>query len=234
MGDAIKRLLIVEDDLSIREMLRRSLTNANFEVAAVGDAPDALRHIQRFGIPHLVILDLGLPTMNGFELSKRLKSMGDIPIVFLTAEDDEDIITRGIQDYAEDYLVKPVGGKELAARIRRILSRLGENAYTPGTLLKVDARVSLDVANMRIIVDHVAVVLTPIEARLLWVLVNNAPHVVQNDTLLERVWGFDGIAADALRVNISRLRRKFVHPEQMHEYIQNERGIGYRFVFPES
>lgn len=232
MDDKQKRILIVEDDLSTRELLRRSLVNADYDVTAVGDAPDALRTIRRSGLPHLVLLDLGLPTMHGFELSKKIKELGDVPIIFLTGEDDEEMIVTGIEEYAEDYLVKPVGPRELTARIRRVLSRIHDLGYASGPLTVVDEHVSVDLTSSRVIVDQTPIELTPIEARILWTLLNNAGRIVRTEQLLERVWPGENMPEETLRVNISRLRRKLSYPNQDHEYLQNERGIGYKFSFP--
>lgn len=232
MEERQKRILIVEDDLGTRELLRRALVNADYDAAAVGDAPDALRYIQRSGLPHLILLDLGLPTMHGFELSKKIKAMGDVPIIFLTGEDDEDMKVTGIEEYAEDYLVKPVGPRELTARIRRVLSRIHDLGYAVGPLTVVDDHLSIDLTNSRVIVDSIAIELTPIEARILWTLLNNAGRVVRTEQVLERVWPGEDMPEETLRVNLSRLRRKLSYENQTHDYVQNERGVGYKFMFP--
>src|SRR5215468_1080514 len=101
-----KKLLIVEDDAVIQQVLRNVLERAGFQTTIVGDAPDALKVIQQQGLPHLVIIDLHLPTMHGFTLSDKIKRMGDVPIIILTAESSEDVVVQGIEEYADDYIIK--------------------------------------------------------------------------------------------------------------------------------
>lgn len=234
MADVLKRLLVVEDDLNTRDLLKRTLINANYDVTAVSDGPEALRYIERYGLPHLVLLDLGLPTMHGFEVSKHIKRMGDVPIVFLTGDDDEESIVTGIQKYAEDYLVKPFSPRELVVRIRRILSRLGDLSYADSPVKIIDSHITIDPSHNRIINENMTLELTPVEARILWLLVNNPGRVVRTEQLLERVWPGEEMPEETLRVNISRLRRKFHHSGEPHEYFQNERGLGYKFSPPET
>ncbi len=227
-----KRILVVEDDPIACSLLKRTLTDAGYEVVTVPDAPDALRHIQRNGLPHLVMLDLGLPTMHGFELSERIKQMGDVPIVIFTADDREESVVRGISMYAEDYIVKPLKPRELAARIRRVLSRISDFSYAAEPVITVDEHVAIDFPNNCLTVDGKIVPLTPIENRLLWTLVHNAGRVVRSDQLFSRVWPNEMVYEETLRVHMSRLRPKFAHSAQTGEYIHTERGLGYMFVFP--
>jgi DNA-binding response OmpR family regulator len=229
----IKRLLLVEDDVATRELLRRALVNGNYDVTAVGDAPDALLAVERHGLPHLMIIDLGLPSMHGFDLSKKIKKLGDVPIVFLTGIADEEMIITGLTEYAEDYMVKPVSPRELMVRIRRILSRIGDQGYANGQVIAVDNHVTIDFVHSRLLIEGDPVELTPTEARLLSILVNNAGRVVPADQLLERVWPGEEVYEETLRVHTSRLRRKLSRGERRADYIQNERGLGYRFIFPE-
>jgi DNA-binding response OmpR family regulator len=226
-----KRLLLVEDDFGTREILARFLRNAGYEVFGFPDSPEALRWIEREGLPHLVLVDLNLPTMHGFELSKRLKQMGDVPIIIMTSEDSEEMMITGIQEYAEDYIVKPVSGRVLIARVQRVLSRIQTIEYVGGRQTRVDDFLVINFAQRQLEVDGQHLDLTPIEARLLWILVNNREHVVRPELLLDRVWPGEGMGEDVLRVNLSRLRKK-LGGTAGREYIITERGFGYKFVFP--
>ncbi len=120
----IKRLLIVEDNLDFRAGLKDALDEAGYEVITFGDGPDALRYIERHGLPHLILADLQLPTMHGFELIDRLRRMGNVPVIILSGESSEESRVRGIEQYADDYLVKPVSLREVVARVGRVLSRI--------------------------------------------------------------------------------------------------------------
>jgi len=226
----VKRLLIIEDNPETRELIKRTLLDAGYDVATASDAPDALRYLQRNGLPHLIVLDLKLPTMHGFELGERIKRMGDVPIFIMTGEDDEDSVVRGISEYAEDYMLKPFKPRELVARIRRVLSRINDYSYAAEPILKVDEHVSIDFANTSLIVEGTPISLTPIETRLLSVLVQNAGHIVRAEQLFERVWPGEEAYEETLRVHMARLRRKFGTSAYC---LQTERGHGYMFKFPD-
>jgi DNA-binding response OmpR family regulator len=232
----VKRLLIVEDDVLTRSLLKGTLEQAGYEIIAVADGPDALRYVERRGLPHLVLVDLHLPTMNGFELSAHLKRMGDVPIIILSGDDDENNIVRGISEYAEDYMIKPVAPRELVVRIERILSRIHDFGYAMAPILKVDDRLSVDFVRNTIWINGERIPLTPIETRLLSTLTQNSGLLLSPRQLVARGWPgeADQISDETLRVNLSRLRNKLTHGGARSDYIQNERGVGYRFVFPAS
>ncbi len=232
----IKRLLVVEDDFLTRGLLQDTLEHAGYEIVAVADGIDALRYVERRGLPHLVLVDLHLPTMSGFDLSARLKRMGDVPIVILSGDDDEDNVVRGIAQYAEDYLVKPIPPRELVVRIERILSRIHDFSYAAAPILKVDDGLSVDFVRSVIWINGERTVMTPIEARLLSTLTQNAGLLLSARQLVARGWPgeADQISDETLRVNLSRLRQKLTHGGERPDYIQTERGAGYRFTFPAS
>ena len=236
MTVGVKRLLIVEDDHHLRGLLRQVLTEAGYEVTAVSDGPDALRSIERSGLPHLLLVDLILPTMHGFELSERVKRMGDVPIMILTGESDEDTVVRGIAEFAEDYLIKPLNMREVTVRVTRILSRIHDFSYADGPILNVDDSVAVDFAHNTLIVNGAPDSLTPIEARLLSTLTQNAGRIISAEQLIARVWLNEAefIPEETLRVHLSRLRHKLAKGKAGSDYIQTERGAGYRFSFPEN
>jgi DNA-binding response OmpR family regulator len=228
-----KRLLIVEDDSVTRNLLTQVLEQAGFQVTAVRDGSEALTSLQQQGLPHLILLDLGLPGMHGFQLSERIKRMGDVPIVILTGDTNEDHVIQGIQKYAEDYITKPFNVREVTARIQRVLSRIGDYSYAQEPITQVDNNLAIDFANNRLLVDGEEVVLTPTETSLLSVLIRNRGHFVTLANLIARVWPNEEVYEETLRVHIARLRNKLHRGSQQTQYILTERGVGYAFYFPE-
>lgn len=225
-----KHLLIVDDDLEFVELLKEICLTEGYKVTTFGDAPDLLAYVHKKGLPHLVLIDLVLPSMHGFELSRKLKELGDVPIVFISGESRADTVIDAITNYAEDYLVKPIRAGELLARLRRILSRIPDFAYAQTPLVHVDEQLAVDFANSKVYVNDRTVVLTPTEASLLHILMRNEGRVVASDMLIARVWPTDEIYEDTLRVHMHRLRRKLQPDSHSSQYIQTERGVGYRFI----
>lgn len=235
---ALLTLLIVEDEDEIRHELQNKLQEAGYEVTAFFDSPAVLRYVQDYGLPHLAVIDIDLPsTMDGLELSAELKDRGDVPIIFLTGQKEEEDIIRGLKKYkADDYVTKPFSYDELLARIERVLSRIPNFDYVTSPVYKLDTRSSVDFGNSRLLITGEkgtkAVMLTPIEASLLYILMRFAEHVVSSDMLIARVWPNEEIYEDTLRVNIHRLRRKLEIDYRNPQYILTVRGEGYRFVMP--
>lgn len=229
-----KHLLIVEDDATTRRLLKQYLESEGYEVMAVDDGPDALQLIKKRGLPHLVILDIGLPTMDGFTVSHEMKKMGDVPIIFLTGNRSEEAIVLGIREYGEDYITKPFNVREVSARIGRILSRMGNHAYANKPGVEIDSHLTVDFGNQQVVVDGEVRDLTPTELSLLYILLNNRGRAISTEVLLARVWPGETIFEDALRVHISRLRKKLESDEDPRQYILTERGTGYVFAAPEA
>jgi DNA-binding response OmpR family regulator len=227
-----KRLFIVDNDEALLLILKDIFEDEGYEVHTFKDGPEILRYITQHGLPHLALVDLNLDTMHGFELSQKLKRMGDLPIVFISAEDAPDVIVDGLRNYADDYIVKPIHLSELVLRVQRIISRIYYHDSLLQPLIKIDERVSVDFANSKLIVDGKSVMLTPTEVGLLHVLMRNAGRVVTSDTLIARVWPADDVYEDTLRVHMHRLRGKLELDMHNPQYIQTERGVGYRFLLP--
>jgi len=221
--------------MEFRKNLKYELEDAGYEVATAGDGPDALRYIERHGLPYLILVDLGLPTMNGFDLLERLKPMGDLPVIILSNEKREESVVRGINHYADDFIVKPVSPREVAVRVGRVLSRIPDFSYAQGPILRVDDSLSIDFVHSKLLIGSRKVTLTPIETRLLSILIKYAGRYVGNEQLIARGWPGegDGVSEETVRVHVSRLRRKLAEGAAGMDYIQNERGSGYRFQFPE-
>jgi DNA-binding response OmpR family regulator len=223
------RILIVDDDAMAREILKRILEHAGYEVMTAGSGPEALRKLHE-GIPHLVVVDLMMPEMDGFELCRRIKSHLDVPIVILSAVAAIESKVEGLQMYAEDYIVKPFEKEELVARVQRVLRRYGESAGVEQPEVVIDQDLQINFVQHWARVKGQQVTLTPTESKLLFLLVRNAGRVVTNETLLAKAWAGDEEAyEEGLRVHISRLRSKIESNPSKPVYIQTKRGVGYRF-----
>jgi DNA-binding response OmpR family regulator len=228
-----KHLLIVEDDFVTRTLLREVLEKAGYQVSAVSDAPEALTFLQQKGLPHLVLVDLGLPSMHGFALSERIKHMGDVPIIIITGDDSQEAIVYGIQKYAEDYMTKPFNVNEVVARVQRVLSRFGDYSYAQAPVMVIDKHLSIDFPRSRLVLDGQSAPLTPIETNLLHILVRNQGRIVSPETLMARVWPNVEVFEETLRVHMHRLRRKLQSGNGQLQYIRTERGVGYSFSVPD-
>ncbi len=224
------KILLVEDDANINKLITDYMTAHGFEVTSFADGPEALDHVQMRGLPHIALIDLGLPTMHGFDLSNRLKSMADVPIIFITATNDTDTVVQGLKKYAEDFIVKPFELRELEARIQVVLARMPSLDYASAPIIRVDDKLSIDFAHNRIVVNSKAYGLTPTESRLLDILLKRSGQVVENRTLIARVWPNEDVYEDTLRVHMHRLRRKLESDSHHPHYIRTERGIGYMFT----
>jgi DNA-binding response OmpR family regulator len=224
------KVLLIEDDSSISKLISDYMAKHGFEVTAVSDGPEALDHIRTHGLPHIALIDLTLPTMHGFEVSNKIKSMADVPIIFVTSTSDTDTIVQGLKKYAEDFIVKPFELRELEARIQVVLARMPSLDYASEPIIDVDDNLSIDFAHNRIIVGGKSMGLTPTESILLHVLLRNAGRVVENRMLIGRVWPNEDVFEDTLRVHMHRLRRKLEADSHHPHYIRTERGIGYMFT----
>lgn len=225
----VERILAVDDNPYTLRIVEVALTKAGFEVQTALSGQEALNIIQRSGLPHLAIVDLNMSGMDGFAFCRAVHAFSDLPIIMLTAVDEEETIIRGLEEHAEDYVVKPFNPGELVARVRRVLRRIGSFAYTLAPLVQVDDYLQIDFPNRRALVGGQEVSLTPIEARLLYLLVRSAGRVVSSDFLLRRLWPLDEVYEDRLHVHIHRLRRKIEKDYRQPAYIISERGTGYTF-----
>ena len=216
------RVLVVEDDADIADVLRRSLRNEGYDVKTSDDGVDALDVAAGF-VPDLVVLDLGLPRLDGVEVCRRLRADSDVPILMLTARSETDDRVAGLDSGADDYLAKPFERQELLARIRALLRRRpprGAASLTVGDL-------SLNPATREVRRGDRETELTNREFELLEYLMRNERLVVSRERLLDEVWGYDPLAAtNTIDVFISNLRRKLEaggEPRLLH----TKRGAGY-------
>lgn len=223
-------LLLIDDDISLCEILRLTLTKRGFEVEVAHDAISGLQKAYALK-PDLIILDIMLPDMNGWQTCRRFREMSDVPIIMLTALGSKENMVQGLELGADAYLVKPVTTEELMARIRALLrrasrSKLNENDHTSifsyGNLV-------IDFNKREVTVDHKRVDLTPIEFRLLSILAQHKGRVVPHEYLLREVWGPDYVdEIHYLRLYISYLRQKIEKNSSKPRLIYNKWGVGYR------
>jgi two-component system KDP operon response regulator KdpE len=229
------RILVVDDEADVVEALRIgfALQWREIDVLGAGDGVTALDLIEHER-PDIVLLDIGLPDMDGFEVLRQVRAFSDVAIVMLTARDDAIDKVKGLELGADDYVTKPFNHLELMARIRAVLRR--QDMPGPATRAPsfVSADLEVDFARQEVRLRGERVDLTPTEYKLLYHLVRNAGHVLQHGTLLAKVWGREYVdEVDYLRVYIRRLRDKLDDDPNEPRYIRTERGLGYRFVAPD-
>ena len=218
------RILIVDDDRALREALRRNLTLAGYEVAVAADGTAALAQVEGEQ-PDAVVLDVGLPGIDGLEVCRWLRRAGNrVPVLMLTARDAIEDRIDGLDAGADDYLVKPFDVGELRARLRALLRRTStaddERALTFGPLRLSPERHGVEI-------DGSFAELTRTELALLELLLRNPRRVLTRELIYERVWGYDfGPASNALRVYVGYLRRK-LEEAGAPQLIHNVRGVGY-------
>lgn len=224
------RILIADDDMLVRRLLESTLLADGFDVMTAHDGESALGKVQQRW-PDAAILDLMMPDMTGFELADRLRTTVDIPIMILTSISDEQTIIKGLEEHADDYVNKPFSPGVIKARINRLLARFYEGGLHPGERVVVDNHLTVDFGPRLAWVNGKQVALTPIEARVLFLLMQRPNTIVPTATLLRKAWG-DGEEGDpeSLWVRIRKLRNKIEPDPNAPRYIHTERGVGYRFV----
>ncbi len=227
-----KRILVVDDDPMIVRLVTSRLEMSGYEVLKAYSGEDALEVIEQYGLPHLALVDINMPGMDGFEFCRKVQQFADMPVILLTAMDQEETIIQGIEHFAEDYVTKPFSPRELVARVGRVLRRMGDYAYTLDPIVEVDDRLSVDFVHQKAIIQGEEVSLTPTETKILFILMRNAGRTVTSDFFLRRIWPLDEVYEDTLRVHIHRLRHKIEANPSKPRYIITERGIGYRFPRP--
>jgi two-component system response regulator MprA len=226
------RLLVVDDDRALREVLRRALELAGYEVLLTDSGAGALATVPS-SVPDAVVLDIGLPDIDGLEVCRLLRREGNrVPVLMLTARDAVSDRIDGLDAGADDYLVKPFDIDELKARIRALLRRAGAEGDGQGGLSFGELR--LDPARHGVVVNEQFVELTRTEYQLLELLMLNPRRVLPHSLIYDRVWGYDfGPTSNALRVYIGYLRRKLEEAGARSE-IHTVRGVGYALREPSS
>jgi two-component system KDP operon response regulator KdpE len=230
MSATSPRVLLIEDELPIRRFVRTALENAHYELDEVGTAQAALQHAAQQP-PDIVILDLGLPDMDGQQLIQRLREWLAAPIIVLSARDEERQKIVALDNGADDYLTKPFSTGELLARMRVALRHSNRAGGEAGKTAFEIADLKVDLAARRVFVGDAEVHLTPIEYKLLATLVRYAGKVLTHRQLLKEVWGPDQVQeTHYLRVFMASLRRKLEADTARPRYLLTEQGIGYRLA----
>jgi two-component system KDP operon response regulator KdpE len=225
------KILVVDDDPVFGRLVERVLSQKGYEVLNASNGEEGLRFLFNHR-PDMVLLDVVMPRMDGWQTCRRIRDISDVPIIMLTAhEQDEEDVVRGLDCGADEYLAKPVGGEELVARVRAVMRRAElpfpqeekEITFSDGFL-------TVDIAQRQVSTNGKRVRLTPIEFRLLALLVQNAGHILTHEQLLEKVWGWEYTNdLDYVRIYIWHLRQKIEPDPAQPKYIITEPGVGYCF-----
>lgn len=230
-----RTILVVDDEPHIVRFTAMNLEVEGFRVLTAGNGMEALELLER-GEPEpgaavdLVVLDVMMPELDGFETLRRIRRQSSVPVIFVTVRGDEADRVAGLDLGADDYLTKPFSPRELASRIRALFRRI--EAAEPPRLqeVMVDDRLAVNFDQSMVIADGREIHLRPTEYRLLYQLVNNAGQLLSHDTLLERVWGPEYRGEHQyVRTYVTYLRQKLERDPRQPQYILSERGLGYRF-----
>ncbi|TEU16790.1 MAG: response regulator transcription factor [Anaerolineales bacterium] len=223
-------VLVIDDDRNLTRLIEYNLTEEGYVVHVAHDGQEGWRTF--FDLrPDLVILDIRMPQMDGWETCKRIREVSEVPIIMLTARANEQDIVRGLDMGADDYLTKPFQVGELLARVRAALRRAALPSVSEPDLSYTDDHLVIDLGNRRVLVQGEPIQLTATEFGLLAVMVKHADQVLSPRQLLEQVWGWEYMDdVHYVRVFVSRLRQKIEPDPKSPRYILTERGTGYRFV----
>ena len=223
------RVLVVDDDDDIRNLVRTLLERTG---ATVRDAPNGRDGLREFHAwrPDLVVLDVNMPELDGWNVLERIRDMSEVPVLMLTARGEELERVRGLQAGADDYVVKPFGKQELVARVQALLRRASRGAAEEEAASYADGYLSIDWAQARVTVGEREVQLTPLEFRLLSTFVRHPRQVLSREQLLELVWGDAcGVGGDQVKLYVGYLRRKLDPAAPDGVPIETVRGFGYRY-----
>jgi len=222
------RVLVIDDDADIRGLVTELLERAGLSVEQAEDGRSGLRALHKTP-PDLVVLDVSMPDLDGWQTLERIRDLSEVPVLMLTARGEELERVRGLQAGADDYVVKPFGRQELLARVQALLRRAGREAGRQQEHY-LDDRLTIDFAQRAVIFDGEAVSLTPLEFRLLAAFVRHPRQVLSREQLLELVWGDAyGVSGDQVKLYVGYLRRKLAPEDPAGAPIETVRGFGYRY-----
>ena len=224
-----KHILIVEDEVAIREMVMFSLLKENYEVSQVGDGIEALDFLDKT-IPDLLIIDWGLPRMNGMQLVENIRAndvMADIPILMLTARTEENDKVKGLETGVDDYMTKPLSIRELKARLKALLRRA--DGFNLANVLKA-GRIQINMDSHQVLVDSNELAVSITEFNLLSLFMKNQNRTLSREQILNHVWGRSSfVELRTVDVHVLRLR-KALKKHGVDQYIKTIRGVGYKFI----
>ncbi|NLN70771.1 MAG: response regulator transcription factor [Chloroflexi bacterium] len=224
------RILVVDDERRMVGFIRLNLEQDGFEVIEAYNGTEALERM-RDSLPDLILLDVMMPDIDGFEVLRTIREVNQVPVIMLTAKGEEDDKVKGLELGADDYITKPFSPRELVSRVRAVLRRGASSEGDDQGLIEVDDRLKIDFGRREVWVDGELVKLRPTEYRLLYHLVQNAGWVLTHDQILTKVWGYEyRDEPHYVRLYINYLRKKIEIDPANPVYILTERGMGYRFV----
>ena len=233
MDDSLKNrtILVVDDEERMARFIRLNLEHDGFRVIEAYRGMQAIQ-VLRDALPDLILLDVMLPDLDGFEVLKMIREVSSVPVIMLTAKGEEDDRVHGLELGADDYVTKPFSPRELVSRVRAVLRRTDQvSGSIPNEAILVDDRLKIDFSRREVWVEGQLVKLRPTEYRLLYHLVQNAGWVLTYDQLLSKVWGYEyRDEPHYVRLYINYLRQKLEADPANPKYILTERGVGYRFV----
>jgi two-component system KDP operon response regulator KdpE len=224
-----RRILVVDDEERMVRFIRMNLEHDGFQVIEAFNGKQAIDKLR--DTPDLILLDVMMPDLDGFEVLETVREVTNVPVIMLTAKGEEDDRVRGLELGADDYITKPFSPRELVSRVKAVLRRTEGVTGSMHGLIEVDDRLKIDFDRREIWLEGKLVKLRPTEYRLLYHLVQNAGWVVSHDQLLQKVWGYEyRDEPHYVRLYINYLRQKLEKDPADPKYILTERGVGYRFV----
>lgn len=224
------RILVVDDERRMVGFIRLNLEQDGFEVIEAYNGTEALDRL-RDSLPDLILLDVMMPDIDGFEVLRTIREVSQVPVIMLTAKGEEEDVVKGLELGADDYVTKPFSPRELVSRVKAVLRRGSTFEEGDEGVIEVDDRLRIDFGRREVWVDDELVKLRPTEYRLLYHLVKNAGWVLTHDQILTKVWGYEyRDEPHYVRLYINYLRKKIEEYPSNPVYILTERGVGYRFV----
>jgi DNA-binding response OmpR family regulator len=225
-----RTIMVVDDEPDLLNAVRLYLEMETYQVITATTGEQALEKL-RTRLPDLIVLDVMMPELNGFETLEEIRRVSNVPVIMLTAKGEESEKVRGLGLGADDYVTKPFSQRELLSRIQAVLRRAETPAFVPRTRVVVDDDLTIDFSKNEVLLKGQKVQLTPTEYRLLYHLVSNPGRILSHESLLAKVWGYEYREEEHyVRLYVSYLRQK-IEPDPAHpRYILTEKGLGYRFV----
>jgi DNA-binding response OmpR family regulator len=224
------RILVVDDEPRMIRFIQMNLELEGYQVSQAGNGFEALNKL-RDDLPDLVILDVMMPDMDGFETLRLLREVSAVPVIMLTVKADEEDKVRGLELGADDYVTKPFSPRELSSRVKAVLRRAEMPAPVEKSVTRIDDFLQIDFDRRLVIAGGKEIKLRPTEYRLLYHLVNNAGRILTHEQLLSKAWGYEyREESHYLRLYVTYLRQKIEPDPANPRYILTERGVGYRFV----
>lgn len=225
-----RKILVVDDEERMVRFIRLNLEHDGFLVSEAFSGKQAIQQLRDVS-PDLILLDVMMPDLDGFEVLQIIRETSKVPVLMLTAKGEEDDRVRGLELGADDYITKPFSPREMVSRVKAVLRRTESASGSMHGLLEIDDRLKIDFDRREIWLEGKIVKLRPTEYRLLYHLVQNAGWVISHDQLLTKVWGYEyRDEPHYVRLYINYLRKKLEEDPADPKYILTERGVGYRFV----